>query len=173
MEALLLNTSAIYLKWKAPELQTYYGKILSYHIIIRGFDPKHNASRMLTNVSVDASTPTLLIANLTQGITYSVTIAAVNKAGIGAYSKSATLRLDPHTKRLDDTPNHHHTIDYNHVDDFFTQSWFIILLGLTFTFIILSFAVLVIVKRKQIFLNHNVMGTRITGEKMFYLHGIS
>lgn len=159
-----MNTSAVYLKWKAPQLQEYNGHILSYHIVIRGFDPKYNASRMLTNVTVNALTPTLLIANLTEGITYSVSIAAVNKAGIGAYSKSATLRLDPYTKRLDDASNHHHTIDYNHVDDFITQSWFIILLGFMFTFIVLSFTIMVIVKRKQIFLNHGVLGTRITGE---------
>lgn len=167
MEALLLNTSAVYLKWKAPEIHSYNGIILSYHIIIRGFDTKYNASRMLTNVTIDAATPTLLIANLTQGITYSVSIAAVNRAGIGAYSKAASLRLDPYTKQLDDATTRH-TVDYEHMDDTITQSWFIILLGIVLTVIILSCGLWVIIKRKQLFLNNGLFTKRVKGKKYYY-----
>lgn len=77
------------------------GVLLSYHIIVRGFDVKLNKSRILTNITVDASTPSLLLANLTEGVTYTVSVAAANRAGLGPYSVPATLRLDPITKRLD------------------------------------------------------------------------
>lgn len=77
------------------------GILVSYSIIVRGIDINLNKSRVLTNVTIEANTPTLLLANLTEGVTYTVSVAAVNNAGIGPYSSPATLRLDPITKRLD------------------------------------------------------------------------
>ena len=47
-----------------------------------------------------------MVANLTEGVTYTVSVAAANKAGIGPYSSPATLRLDPITKRLDQTKSY-------------------------------------------------------------------
>lgn len=61
---------------------------------------------MLTNVTIDAVSPTLLLANLTEGVTYTVSVAAANTAGLGPYSTPATLRLDPITKRLDQSSSH-------------------------------------------------------------------
>lgn len=77
------------------------GVLQTYHIIVRGHDATLNRSRILTNVTIDASAPTLLLANLTEGVTYTVSVAAANHAGYGPYSVPATLRLDPITKRLD------------------------------------------------------------------------
>lgn len=82
------------------------GVLLTYHIIVRGLDISMNKSRVLTNVTIDATTPTLLLANLTEGVTYTVSVAAGNRAGQGPYSAPATLRLDPITKRLDQTASH-------------------------------------------------------------------
>lgn len=69
--------------------------------MVRGVDAVHNLSRILTNVTIDAASPTLVLANLTEGIMYTVSVAAGNNAGIGPYCSPATLRLDPLTKRLD------------------------------------------------------------------------
>lgn len=66
-----------------------------------------NRSRILTNVTIDATAPTLLLANLTEGVTYTVSVAAANRAGYGPYSTPATLRLDPITKRLDQSTLSH------------------------------------------------------------------
>lgn len=75
--------------------------MLYYHIVVRGIDTAHNFSRILTNVTIDAASPTLVLANLTEGVMYTVSVAAGNNAGIGPYCSPATLRLDPITKRLD------------------------------------------------------------------------
>lgn len=85
----------------SPHLLFYAGILISYNIIVSGVDINLNKSRVLTNVTIEASTPSLLLANLTEGVTYKVSVAAVNNAGIGPYSLPATLRLDPITKRLD------------------------------------------------------------------------
>lgn len=100
MEAILLNTTAVYLKWQAPPNHTVHGKLKNYHVVIRGFDV-HNVSRVLTNMTVDGDSPKILLANLSAGVTYSVSVAAATKIGVGPYSLPSTLRLNPHTKKLD------------------------------------------------------------------------
>lgn len=89
---------------------TFTGVLLTYHIIVRGLDINMNKSRVLTNVTIDATAPTLLLANLTEGVTYTVSVAAGNRAGLGPFSSPATLRLDPITKRLDQTASHRYVL---------------------------------------------------------------
>ena len=55
---------------------------------------------ILSNVTVNAGTPSLLLTNLTSGIVYTVEVAAATRAGTGPYSYPATLRLDPATRQL-------------------------------------------------------------------------
>lgn len=74
MEAALLNSSAVYLKWQPPSNDTMNGYLLEYHVIIRGHD-NHNYSKVLTNMTVDGDSPKLLLANLSAGVTYSVSVA--------------------------------------------------------------------------------------------------
>lgn len=100
MEAALLNNSAVYLQWSPPSNDTINGKLISYQVIVKGFD-SYNISHILTNMTVDASSPTLLLANLSAGVTYSVSVAAATKVGFGPFSVPAILRLDPRTKKLD------------------------------------------------------------------------
>lgn len=100
MEAVLLNTSAVYLKWKPPPSESMNGVLRSYHVIVRGYDI-HNLSRVLTNMTVDGDSPKLMLANLTAGVTYSVSVAASTNIGFGPYSSPSILRLDPSTKKLD------------------------------------------------------------------------
>lgn len=100
MEATLLNATAISLKWQSPPENHINGVLQYYQIIIRGFDAM-NISKILANMSVEAASPQLMLANLTTGVTYSVSVAAATRIGIGVYSKPAVLRLDPLTKKLD------------------------------------------------------------------------
>lgn len=119
MEAILLNSTAVYLKWQPPINNSIngkwknflrwdfckvvgflIGKMKNYHVIVRGFDT-HNISKVLTNMTVDADSPTLLLANLSSGVMYSVSVAASTKIGVGPFSVPAILRLDPHTRKLD------------------------------------------------------------------------
>lgn len=100
MEATLLNATAVFLKWEPPSSDNINGILVGYQIIIRGIDAQ-NISRVLANMSVEATSPSLMLANLTTGISYSVSVAATTHAGIGVYSQPAVLRLDPNTNKLD------------------------------------------------------------------------
>ncbi|XP_017075898.2 roundabout homolog 2 [Drosophila eugracilis] len=159
MEALLLNSSAVFLKWKAPELKDRHGILLNYHVIVRGIDTAHNFSRILTNVTIDAASPTLVLANLTEGVMYTVGVAAGNNAGIGPYCVPATLRLDPITKRLDPFINQRYPINQDHVNDVLTKPWFIILLGAILAILMLSFGAMVFVKRKHMMMKQSALNT--------------
>ncbi|XP_053673917.1 protein sax-3 [Anopheles nili] len=152
LEAVLLNTSAVYLKWDPPPNSTINGKLKNYHIIIRGYD-MHNISKVLTNMTVDGEAPKLLLANLSAGVTYSVSIAASTRIGVGPYSIPSILRLDPHTKRLD----HGYTrypINHDYSHDILTQTWFIILLGSIIAIIVFLFGAIIIFRRIQ-FMKHS------------------
>ncbi|XP_017859874.1 PREDICTED: protein sax-3 [Drosophila arizonae] len=159
MEAILLNASAVFLKWKAPQLKEEHGVLLYYHVIVRGIDTAHNFSRILTNVTIDAASPTLVLANLTEGVMYTVGVAAGNNAGIGPYCVPATLRLDPITKRLDPFINQRYPINQDHVNDVLTQPWFIILLGAILAIMMLSFGAMVFVKRKHMMMKQSALNT--------------
>lgn len=52
-------------------------------------------------MTVDSHTPSIMLANLTAGIKYSVSVTAGTALGYGPFSTPVLLRLDPHTKTLD------------------------------------------------------------------------
>ena len=153
---MLLNSTAVYLKWKPPPSHTQNGALKSYNIIVRGIDVKVNYSKILSNVTIDAFSSTLLLANLTEGVTYTVTIAAANSAGMGPYTDPATLRLDPITKTLDQST---HRYPIHPKDDFVTQPWFIIILGAILVIMMLSFGIMVIAKRKQMMIKKSALSS--------------
>lgn len=123
------------------------GNLLSYQVIVRGFDA-YNISKMLTNITVDSATPNLMLANLTSGVTYSVSVAATTAIGAGAFSTPAILRLDPNTRKLDQGFTRY-PINHNLADDIITQTWFIVLLGSIIAVIVFLFGAMVLFRRIQ------------------------
>ncbi|XP_065081068.1 roundabout homolog 2-like [Ochlerotatus camptorhynchus] len=156
MEALLLNSSAVYLKWKSPPFGSINGMLQTYQVIVRGLDLRSNYTKVLSNVTIDAGSPNLLLANLTEGVTYTVSIAAATNAGMGPFSSPATLRLDPVTKQLDQT-SHRYPINHDNMDDILTKPWFIAVLGTILALMMLSFGAMVFVKRKQMLMKQSAL----------------
>lgn len=95
MEALLLNSTAVFLKWKSPPLSTLNGELQSYKVEIRT-----NGSDSVKIIPV-GKTPSLLLSNLSAGISYYVRVAASTRAGLGPYNAAATLRLEPASRVTD------------------------------------------------------------------------
>lgn len=135
----------------------YTGILKTYHIIVRGLNTRMNYSKILTNVTIDADSPSLLLANLTEGITYTVSVAAATSAGLGPFSTPSVLSIDPLTKTLDKT--HRFQINRDLADDFLTQPWFIGLLGLILAVMMLSFGAMVFVKRKHMIMKQAALST--------------
>ncbi|XP_039438297.1 roundabout homolog 1-like [Culex pipiens pallens] len=156
MEALLLNSSAVYLKWKAPPIGSINGILRTYHVLVRGVDLRSNYSKLLSNVTIDASSPNLLLANLTEGVTYTVSMAAATELGMGPFSNPATLRLDPVTKQLDQS-SVRYPINHEVGDDILTKPWFIAVLGTILALMMVSFGAMVFVKRKQMMMKQSAL----------------
>ncbi|KAJ9575392.1 hypothetical protein L9F63_025657, partial [Diploptera punctata] len=158
IEAILLNASAVYLKWKPPPPNSHNGILKNYQVVVRGGGESNNGTtRILTNVTVGATTPSLLLTNLTAGVTYIVQASAATRAGPGPPSAPATLRLDP-TSRLLLKDQHHRQPIVNDPSltpglsgsDFLTETWFIALLGSMVAVMVLLFAAMLLVRRRQL-----------------------
>lgn len=67
-----------------------------FQVIVRG----GSNDSVLSNVTVNASTPSLLLTNLTTQASYSVSVAAATYVGLGPFTSPANLRLDPTSKLL-------------------------------------------------------------------------
>ncbi|EFA09265.2 robo3 [Tribolium castaneum] len=154
MEALLLNSTAVYLKWKPPPSETLNGDLQGYKIEI-----KANGTGTTDTVTV-GTTPTLLLGNLTAGVAYTVKVAAMTRAGLGPFSSAAILRLDPASRHND----HHHQkpIDMQS-GDFITETWFMALLISMVSVMVLLFGAMLLVRRRQMLTKKTLTPSRSNG----------
>ncbi|EDW11342.2 roundabout homolog 2 [Drosophila mojavensis] len=157
MEAIQFNRTSVFLKWLAPQPnRTHNGVLTSYNVLVKGLDV-HNTTRIFKNMTIDAATPTLLLANLTTGVTYYIAVAAATRVGVGPFSKPAVLRIDARTQSLD-TGYTRYPISRDIADDFLTQTWFIVLLGSIIAIIVFLLGALVLFKRYQ-FIKQTSLGS--------------
>ncbi|XP_050320635.1 roundabout homolog 2 [Bactrocera neohumeralis] len=157
MEAIQFNRTSVFLKWQPPyPNKTRNGILTNYNVLVKGLD-SHNTTRIFKNMTIDAGSPTLLLANLSTGVTYYISVAAATKVGVGPFSKPAVLRMDPRTQSLD-TGYTRYPINRDIADDFLTQTWFIILLGSIIALIVFLFGALVLFKRYQ-FIKQTSLGS--------------
>ncbi|XP_063220613.1 roundabout homolog 2-like [Bacillus rossius redtenbacheri] len=102
VETVPINASAVHLKWKPPPASSHNGVLKSYEVAVSSAAGGNSSARArpLTNVTVGAATPSLLLTNLTAGATYLVTVAASTRAGRGPASEPQAVRLGPSSKLL-------------------------------------------------------------------------
>ncbi|XP_054272465.1 roundabout homolog 2-like [Macrosteles quadrilineatus] len=150
MEAQLLNGSAVLVTWKPPPQYTHRGVIRYYQVVVRG-GPALNGT-LLTNVTVNAASPSLLLTNLTAGLMYLVQAAAVTRVGSGPYSSPATLRLDPYSRLLNNYryPTLEQPEFTTTTPKFVTETWFVVVLMSLVAIMCLLFAALLFVRRRQL-----------------------
>ncbi|XP_050532372.1 roundabout homolog 2-like [Daktulosphaira vitifoliae] len=137
------NSSSVYLKWDPPPDDSHNGIITNYQIIIQGginWD-------VLSNVTVSANTPTLLLTNLTSGVRYKVMISAATKIGFGPYTDPIPLPTDIINKisNFNDVIN-----DHEEIKEFVAEPWFIVLMAGVITLMILLFAAILYVRYRQL-----------------------
>ncbi|XP_039285448.1 roundabout homolog 2 [Nilaparvata lugens] len=91
----MINASAAYVRWSTPHKQHLNGVLVSYKIQIKG-----NTSKVLAEMSLNASTTSIFLNNLTQGGVYRAQVAACTRLGAGPWSEPIALPtrggLPPH-----------------------------------------------------------------------------
>jgi hypothetical protein len=154
MEAKLLNETTVLVKWKSPAVIHRNGILKSYNVIVRCVNFYQNISKTLTNVTIDADNARITLVNLTEGVTYTISIAAINRAGCGPYSQPAIIRLDPFTKTLDTSFTYRSpsSDDNDDLESLVMKPWFIVLLGATIVILALSLAMIIFIKKRQAWL---------------------
>ncbi|KAJ3645375.1 hypothetical protein Zmor_023041 [Zophobas morio] len=153
MEALLLNSTAVYLKWKPPPSDVLNGELSGFRVEV-----KVNGTNITDTISV-GNNPNLLLGNLTAGVSYNVRVAATTRAGIGPFT-AATIRLDP-ASRIND---HHQQrpIDMQS-GDFITETWFMALLISMVSVMVLLFGAMLLVRRRQMLTKKTMTPSRSNG----------
>lgn len=165
MEAKLLNETTVLVKWKAPAVRHQNGVLTSYNVLVRCVNFYQNISKLLTNITIEAESSRITLVNLTEGVSYTISVAAVNRIGSGPYNEPAIIRLDPLTKKLDTTFTYRLPTDDNGFDTLATKPWFIILLGATIVILALSLAMIVFIRRKQAWLKKSAFNG-LSGENL-------
>ncbi|XP_050437728.1 protein sax-3-like [Adelges cooleyi] len=165
VEPTTYNSSSVYLKWDPPPDNSHNGVITSYQVIIQG----GVSWDVLSNVTVSAGTPTLLLTNLTSGVKYKVMIAAATKVGLGPYTDPITLPTDStdQIRNLNaDISNH------EEMKEFVAEPWFIVLMAGVITLMLLLFAAVLFVRYRQMDAKKSHLGDTLNpANKLSYSSG--
>ncbi|KAK6632671.1 hypothetical protein RUM43_013441 [Polyplax serrata] len=137
----MLNRTSAYVHWSPPPPQHHNGVILGYKIQIKG-----NNSKILAQMSLNSSKTSVILNNLTTGSTYHARVVAFTKVGVGPYSQSHTLVMDP--SFIHSYSSRAHPSEGTRVS-VVQETWFLILMVLMVLAVILGFAGLVYLRRRQ------------------------
>uniref|UniRef100_A0A2S2Q4Y0 Roundabout 2 n=1 Tax=Sipha flava TaxID=143950 RepID=A0A2S2Q4Y0_9HEMI len=165
VEPIAYNSSSVYLKWNPPPEDSHNGVITSYQVVIQGgvgWD-------VLSNVTVSASTPTLLLTNLTSGVRYKVMIAAATKIGFGPYTDPILLPTESMNQinKFNDA-----VIDHEEIKEFVAEPWFILLMAGVITLMIVLLAAILFVRYRQLGAKKSHLGDSLNAaNKLSYSSG--
>ncbi|KAG5894270.1 hypothetical protein JTB14_028124 [Gonioctena quinquepunctata] len=138
MEALLLNSTAVFLKWKPPLAISLNGELQGY------------------------KASSLLLGSLSPGVSYYVRVAATTRAGVGPFNSAATLRLEPASRISDNNFQRPIGADMQS-GDFITETWFMALLISMVSVMVLLFGAMIYVRRRQMLAKKSMTPSRSNG----------
>ncbi|XP_062562195.1 protein sax-3 isoform X2 [Armigeres subalbatus] len=144
----MLNLTAGWVKWSPPPAEQQNGLLLGYKIQVKS----GNSSKTLASMTLNSTTTSVMLNNLTTGATYRAQIVAFNRVGAGPYSKPAYLIMDPaHVIAPPRAHNSLSDIGGYRQHNFMHETWFMVFVVLALL-IILTFTVvgvIVFVKKRQ------------------------
>ncbi|XP_053675538.1 protein sax-3-like [Anopheles nili] len=87
----MVNLTTGFVNWLPPLENLINGILLGYKVQLR----TSNSSKVLAQITLNATTHSIVFHSLTTGTTYTVRVVAYNRVGAGPYSKPAYLVMDP------------------------------------------------------------------------------
>uniref|UniRef100_A0A182TLV9 Roundabout n=1 Tax=Anopheles melas TaxID=34690 RepID=A0A182TLV9_9DIPT len=87
----MVNLTTGLVNWLPPVDSHLNGVLLGYKVQLRAA----NSSKVLAQITLNATTTSIVFHSLTTGQTYTVRVVAFNRVGAGPYSKPAYLVMDP------------------------------------------------------------------------------
>ena len=146
----VLNASAAELIWSPPPPQHRNGVLKGYQLHIRqgngtvGSGQQQVPSVMHSNVTLNATTTRLMLANLSLGEDYTVRACAFTNAGLGPFSAPVRFRMDPSLVRRPVLNADSRLAAASVV----SEPWFVALLGSVVFGIVLTFAGVIVYRRQ-------------------------
>ncbi|KAL0839414.1 hypothetical protein ABMA28_016139 [Loxostege sticticalis] len=151
IEMYILNTTTVHLKWSPPELHLQNGIITGYNVVVNWLDIPANKSMVAINTTVQQAT-SLIMTNLTSGVSYSVQIAAETIVGLGPFSQKVYLNIDSRSVGLDPLSRYPNNGEVSIVaGDFVMETWFYFLIGAIVLFKVIVIGGIIYVRRNNIF----------------------
>ncbi|CAG5009829.1 unnamed protein product [Parnassius apollo] len=151
IEMFILNSTTVHLKWLPPEINVQNGVIIGYNVIVNWLDIPVNKSMIAINTTVQQAT-SLIMTNLTSGVSYSVQIAAETLVGLGPFSQKLYFNTDSRLIGLDPISRYPINGEVSIVaGDFVLESWFYFLIGAVILFKIIMIGGIIYVRRHNIF----------------------
>lgn len=131
----MFNMSAGWVKWLPPPPDQHNGVLLGYRIQIKA----KNSSKTLAELKLNATS--VVLHNLTVGVTYNVRVVAYNRIGEGPYSQPVALVMD--AAHVVSPPQAHPSgtaAASNKNKSLLQQTWFLVVLSVLLI-LILAFVV--------------------------------
>nr|XP_023016691.1 roundabout homolog 2-like [Leptinotarsa decemlineata] len=128
----VFNDTAGWVRWSPPPPQHCNGIIIGYKIQIKG--------NVIRSMTMNASTTSILISNLTAGGMYNAKVAALTIAGQGPYSNPVPLLTSPRAQ----SPR-----TLGPLVPLVRQTWFVILLAALLLLLLAGTGGLLYLKRRQ------------------------
>ncbi|KAF5273665.1 hypothetical protein FQA39_LY07355 [Lamprigera yunnana] len=135
----VFNSTSGLLQWSPPPINHCNGILIGYKLQIKGVT--------IRAITVNANMTSVVINNLTEGNHYSARVAALTKIGLGPFSASisiTTWEINQNSRPLDS------------LVPFVEQVWFVVLLVVLATSLLLAIGIFVYMKRKQTLNNKQI-----------------
>ncbi|XP_045763920.1 protein sax-3-like isoform X2 [Maniola jurtina] len=151
IEMYIYNSTTVHLKWHPPEPDLQNGAIVGYNVVLNWLDIPANKSMVAINTTVHQAT-SLIMTNLTSGVSYSVQIAAETIVGLGPFSQKVYLNIDSRSVGLDPLSRYPNNGEVSIVaGDFVMETWFYLLIGAIVLFKIIIIGGIIYIRRHNIF----------------------
>ncbi|XP_057341638.1 protein sax-3 isoform X1 [Microplitis mediator] len=136
----MINMTSAFVRWEPPPKNEQNGELIGYKIQIKS----NSSNKVLGQMSLNASTTSVIINSLTTGGLYTARVAGLTRAGIGPYSNPTILNMDP--GQLTQLPPR---TDPSHGGmSVVTETWFLVLM-ITMVFTVVAGLVGVLYMRRR------------------------
>ncbi|XP_072156554.1 roundabout homolog 1 isoform X2 [Bemisia tabaci] len=129
----MLNMTSAYVRWAAPPPQHHNGMLVGYKIQVKGT----NNSKILAQMTLNSSTTSVQLTNLTTGGSYMIRVVAYTRVGQGPYSTPVPLLMDPHQPPK------------AYVGETVNETWFLVLLAALLCTVLSGFFAVFYLKKRQ------------------------
>ncbi|KAF5269923.1 hypothetical protein FQR65_LT05722 [Abscondita terminalis] len=126
------NDTSGWVKWSPPPPQHHNGILVGYKIQVKSYS--------LRTMTVNASTTSLLITNLTIGSPYSAKVAALTQVGLGPFSTPVSIVI---------TEMNQNGRPLGSLVPFVEQTWFVVLLAVLAILLLVVTGSFLYLKRRQ------------------------